>query len=308
MSSLVSLVKTPISEEELRLSVSKALDIAGFKPNAGAESVAIKVNLCYYWDASTGHTTDPRIVAAIIDYVRDKCGKNIDIKVVEADATAMRTEYSFKMLGYEKLAKKKDIELFNLSTDDIEETTVVVNKREIKFKVPRLLLESDFFINVPKLKIARETVISCAMKNIFGCIALPRKVIYHPFLNEAIVGINKILHPHVTIVDGLVALGRVPIKLGLVMAGSNPFSIDYVASNIMGYNPMRIGCLRLGSKENLGDPRRISVIGEDVRSLRKMFPHRNNFVFSKWWNTQLRLLKWYSKIVGDIIPPIIGEG
>jgi len=305
MSSLVSLVRTHGSEEEeIFHSVSKALDLIGFKTVGKVKSAAIKVNLCYYWDASTGHTTDPRIIAAIIDYIRERCGNNTDIKVVEADATAMRTKHSFRMLGYEKLAKRKNVELLNLSTDEIDEIAVVVNKREIKFKVPRLLSESSLFINVPKLKIHRATVISCALKNIYGCIALPKKAVYHPFLNEAIVGINKILHPHVTIIDGLIALGRFPIRLGLVMAGNNAFSIDCVASRIMGYNPLRIGCIKLATKEKLGNPRSITVLGEDIDAFKKEFPYRN-MISSKWWGIKLGLLRAYSRVVGDIVPPIL---
>lgn len=64
------------------------------------------------------------------------------------------------------------------------------------------------------------------MKNIFGCIGYRRKIVYHPFLDEAIVGINKVLRPHLTVVEGLVALGRYPVKLVLIMASADPFSVD----------------------------------------------------------------------------------
>ena len=85
------------------------------------ETFLLKANLCYYWDASTGYTTDPRIVAALIDWIRDEVGENVDIKVVEADASAMRTHLAFRTLGYNKLAEYKNIELFNLSKDTIVE-------------------------------------------------------------------------------------------------------------------------------------------------------------------------------------------
>jgi len=293
------------SVEEIRNSIAKALDLVDFRSKKHVKSVAIKPNLCYYWNADTGYTTDPRVVGGIIDYVRERCGADTNIKVVEADATAMRTRYAFLMLGYEKLANEKKVELFNLSTDDREEKKVRVNGREIKFEVPRLLLDSDLFINVPKLKVMRDTTITCALKNIFGCIASPRKIVYHPFLDEAIVGINKILQPNITIVDGLVALGRFPIRLGLVMAGNNAFSVDCVASQIMGYNPSKLGFLKLATKEKFGNPKGITVLGEDINTFKKVFPHRNNFIFSKSWDIQLGLLRAYGRITGDIIPPIL---
>ena len=295
------------SLKDIRNSISEAVDLIDFKLECTVESVAIKPNLCYYWDSATGYTTDPRIVAGIIDWVREKYGEDIRIRVAEADASAMRTKYAFPILGYERLAEEKSVELFNLSEDILVDKKVFVNNREISFKVPKLLLESDLFINVPKLKIMRTTKITCAMKNIFGCIGSPRKIVYHPFLDEAIVGINKILHPHLTIVDGLIALGRFPIKLGLVMSGADPFSVDCIASQVMGYKPSKVEFLKIAAKENIGNPGNIMIKGESVEEFKKVFP-RANFASSNYsWGIQFWLLNAYRKIVGDVIPPFLEE-
>lgn len=299
---IVSLVRTSHSENEIKDSIRNGLDLIDFKMKRPVRTVTLKVNLCYYWDATTGHTTDPLLVAAIIDYVRERYGNDIDIKVVEADATAMRTKYAFVILGYDKLAKEKNVELFNLSNDTLAEKEVQVNGRTIKFKIPISLMKSDLFINIPKLKTHSLTRITCALKNVYGCIASHRKVVYHPFLNETIVGVNKILHPHLTIVDGLVALGRFPVKLDLIMASVDPFSIDWIASQIMGYNPSKIGFLKVALKEKLGEPDGILTHGESLNTFRKIFP-KENFVYSKLLlKTQKTLLTFYEKIVGDVVP------
>lgn len=305
MGDVVSLVRTQSSEEEIKNSIEKALNLIDFKPKSLVKSVDIKVNLCYYWPASTGCTTDPMVVSGVIDYVREKCGKDVHIRIVEADGTAMRTKYAFLMLGYEKLAKKKDVELFNLSQDDIREEKVRVNGREIGYQIPKSILKSDLFINVPKLKIMRETKITCALKNIYGCMAYPKKIIYHPFLNEAIVGINKILRPNVTIVDGIVALGRFPIKLGLIMASKDPFSVDWVASQIMGFNPSKIQFLRIAQREKIGSQNGIRTLGEDIDTFRMKFPKENLFSSKYWWNIQFRIFNLYAKLTGDVIPPML---
>lgn len=307
MGNIVSLVRVKRSPEDIRHSVSEALELAEFKFPKSAESVVIKPNLAYYWDAATGYTTDSRVVAAIIDIVREECGEDVDIKVAEADASAMRTKYAFKVLGYEKLAKEKKVELFNLSKDALEEKRVQVNSREIMFKIPRLLLNSDLFINVPKLKTMRITKITCAMKNVFGCIGTPRKIAYHPFLNEAVVGVNKILHPHLVIVDGLVAAGRFPAKLNLVMASVDPFSIDWIASQIMGYRPSSVKFLKITVKEKIVDPEGITTRGEDIAEFRRLFPKERFVSANSLWGIQFWLLKVYKRIVGDIIPPVFEE-
>jgi uncharacterized protein (DUF362 family) len=307
MGSVVSLVRAKRSAKDIIDAVSEAFALINFEPDASVKTVTIKPNLCYYWDSDTGYTTDPRVVAGIIDYVRERCGENVDIKIVEADASAMRTKYAFPVLGYEKLAKKKDVELFNLSKDVLVEKTVHVNRREISFKVPQLLLNSDLFVNASKLKIMRETKITCAMKNVFGCIGYRRKIGYHPFLDEAIVGIKKIIKHHVTVVDGLVALGRFPVKLGLIMAGVDPFSVDWVASDIIGFNPLKVGFLRTAMKEKLGNSSGITTCGEKVVEFKKVFPGEN-FASSKYsWTILFGLMKMYQKITGDVIPPVLEE-
>ncbi|MBS7616994.1 DUF362 domain-containing protein [Candidatus Bathyarchaeota archaeon] len=307
MENIVALVRARRSAEEFRNSVSEALKLIDFEPNTRVKCVAIKPNLCYYWDADTGYTTDPAVVAGIVDWIREKCGENVNIKVVEADASAMRTKYAFPVLGYEKLAKEKKVELLNLSEDVLVDKTVKVNGREISFKVPRILLDSDLFINVPKLKIMKIVKITCAMKNIFGCIGTPRKVVYHKFLDEAIVGINKILHPHLTIVDGIVALGRHPLKLGLLMAGTDPFAVDWVASQIMGYKPSSVKFLKIAVKEGLGNPNNITLRGERVSEFAKIFPKEGMISTGFLWSLQFWLLKTYRRLVGDVIPPVLEE-
>lgn len=307
MGNVVGLVKAQDSQEEIKRSIFEVLDLIGFKPRNSVKSVVIKPNLCYYWDAGTGYTTDPRMVAGIIDFIRERIGENIEIKVVEADASAMRTKHAFPILGYDELAKEKNVELLNLSQEVQLNKTVKVNRRELQFKVPMILLNSDLFINVPKLKIMQETRITCAMKNVFGCIGAPRKVVYHPVLNEAIVGINTILRPHLTLVDGLVGLGRFARKLGLIMACVDSFSVDWVASQIMGHNPSRVRFLKLAMKENLGNPRGISTVGASVSDFAMVFPREGLVSFKYLWGVIFGLLRTYKKIVGDVVPPVLDE-
>lgn len=299
---IVSLVRVDPLKKSILDSLTSALNLIRFEANRPINNVVIKPNLCYYWHASTGYTTDPRVVGSLIDYLRRKFG-NVSIKIAEADATAMRTAHSFKMLGYNELAERKDVKLFNLSTDQIVEKRATVSGKEIVLKVPSTLLDADLFINVPKLKTMKATKISCALKNIFGCIASPRKVKYHPILNEAIVGINKILHPHLTIVDGIVGLGRFPAKLNLLISSTDPFSTDWVAAKIMGYNPSRVGFLKISKKEKLLS-NDIVVAGEKIEEFRRLFPS-HSFIAAKKENLQIKFLRAYCRITGDVLPPIM---
>lgn len=301
---VVGLVR--VADDNLTANVGKALDLVNFKIDRTVESVFIKVNLCYYWDSFTGYTTDPKLVGSIIDVLREKYRlRNSKIKIVEADATAMRTSHAFKMLRYEELAEKKGVTLFNLTEDKTITKNVEVNGKQVKFDIAESLLNADLLINVPKMKIMSKTILTCALKNMFGCIQTPRKMVYHRILDEAIVGINKILKPHLTVVDGLVALSHSPVKMNLIVTGLSPFSVDWIVSRIMGYNPSRVNYLRLAAKEGLGDPNGITSSGENIAELKKMFPHVNAFRLRSQNEFQLKLLRFYSRVVGDVIPPFL---
>lgn len=302
---VVGLIRTQHSKEEIKSSIAKALDLINFKPKGRVKVVDIKPNLCYYWHSSTGSTTDPLVVGGIIDCIRERYGDDVHIRVVEADATAMRTKHAFLMLGYEKLAKEKNVELFNLSEDELREEKSCVNGVEIRFQVPTSLFKSDLFINVPKLKTLSETKFSCALKNIYGCIAYPKKIVYHSVLHEAIVGINKIIRPHLTIVDGIVALGKYPTKLGLIMASRDPFSVDWVAAQIMGFNPSKVKFLKIALKENVGNLEGLEIQGENIALFQKYFPKVGFFSSKQWWNTLYSLFLFYIRLSDDVIPPML---
>jgi len=302
---IVSLVKCE-EKNDVKETVFKAIEKTNFKPKK-VNSVIIKPNLCYYWDASTGETTDKRVVSAIIDYVREFCNPNASIRIAEADATAMKTRHAFRMLGYTELAAEKDVELFNLCDDDFEEIDIKIKGGSLKIPIPKSMINSDLIINVPKLKVPRRIPLTCAMKNLFGCIHDPIKAKYHPNLHEVIVGVNRAIKPDLTVVDGIVALGKYPIKLGLIIAGTDSVAIDYTAAKIIGFNnPRKIRYIRLAEKIGVGNLD-VEMIGEDVNGIRKQFPKLNTFLFSLLWDLQLKGVKIYTTITGDVVPPVLGD-
>jgi uncharacterized protein (DUF362 family) len=300
---VVSLIKLKNNGENVKEDIRKALSLLGYKMPSSVNTITLKVNLCYYWNSSTGYTTDPVFVGSLIDYLREEYGDDVEIKIAEADASAMQTKYAFPLLGYSRLASQKGVTLFNLCEDTLEEKETEVNGHELSFLVPQTLLNSDLFINLPKLKVMRHTHITCAMKNLFGAMGFPRKVKYHPVLAEAIVGMNKFLKPHLNIVDGIVALGTVPVRLNLVMAGVSTFAVDWVAAQVMGYNPAGIKFLKLAIEERFGDPKDVHVVGERIDEFRCDFPTENTVLARAKMRLQISILRAYSKISGDIIPP-----
>lgn len=294
------------AEVDIFGTVQKAFDLLEYDFDAKIKSVVIKPNLCYYWDYSTGETTDPRVVSAVIDCLRSKLGSGTNISVAEADASAMMTKFAFSVLGYDKLCQKKNVNLVNLCQGHTRDVPVKVGEKEFSLPINEILLDADLIVNIPKLKTHNFVGITCALKNMFGAISKPRKYSYHKMISHAIVGVNKIVNSNIVVVDGLVARGSCPKKLGAILAGNDALATDFIAARIMGFNPLRVAHLNLAAKERIWDAKNILLI-EDVKlkQLKDEFPRYNHTVHKISWSMQLKLLKSYVKLSGDVFPPFL---
>lgn len=259
--------------DRLTEAVEQALRLIHFDLNKKFSKIAIKPNLCYYWKSSAGETTDPELIEAIVDVLRLH-GISDDIYLVESDATVMKTKYAFRMLGYEKLAKKKNLKLMNLSQDTLLPAgTDATDSLFEHVKIPETLATADLFISVPKLKLHPLPGLTCALKNQFGCIPFEKKVTFHKNLNEVIALINKLLTPDLILVDGIISKGRTPKRLDLIVASQDPVAVDFIAAKIAGLNPKRIK--HIVKSENLGvGSTNVKCVGEDLLQFARRFPRR----------------------------------
>lgn len=253
--SLVSFTKIrENSGNSMKQAILESLDLIDYSFERDVKTVVIKPNLCYYWDYSTGQTTDPKFVAGLIDLLREKISKDMDIAIVESDASAMKCKYAFKMLNYEKLSGDHTVRLVNLSEEETRTREVTAGTQKFQLAVPRIIEEADLKINLPKIKYAMEEIkITCALKNIYGCNPYPQKFEYHSKLGETIVALNKAMKFDLCIIDGNIVSGVQPQRIGLVMASKDPVAIDAAAARIAGVNPNTMKYLKLAAEEGLGN-------------------------------------------------------
>jgi uncharacterized protein (DUF362 family) len=272
--SLVSYVKALGSTNtDIKQAIEKSLDLVEYSFEKEIRNVVIKPNLCYYWDYSTGQTTDPNFVAELIDVIRHKVSHNVNVSVIESDASAMKCKYAFKVLGYEKMANHHDVTLVNLSEENTREVNVRVEDQSFSFNVPLIIQNADLRINVPKIKYMIKTKISCALKNIFGCNPYPNKFKYHKMLDETIVALNKIMKFDLCILDGIIVFGSQPCKLGLVMASQDPVALDVAAARIAGVNPSSVRHIMLANQEGIGNNALIPR-GANPNSFKRKYPKK----------------------------------
>lgn len=274
--SLVSLVNIRKNEiSSFKQAIRESLQLIKYSFKKETEHVLIKPNMCYYWDYSTGHTTDPKFVGALIELIREEISYSTDISIVESDASAMKCKYAFRMLGYEKLSQKYGVRLVNLSEEKGDPAQVMVQRQPFRLTVPRIIRDADLKINIPKIKYSNEKIkLTCALKNIFGCNPYPKKFRYHSRLDEAIVAINKAMKFNLCLVDGNVVSGIQPWRLGLVMASEDPVATDVAAAKIAGLNPKTIRHIQLAHREGLGNLAFIQK-GEALSYFRERYPKKS---------------------------------
>ncbi len=110
-------------------------------------------------------------------------------------------------------------------------------------------------------------------------------------MHQNLVTLTENVKPHISVLDGFVAMHRegpkhgTPIKLGLAIAGTDPVAVDAVGAAAMGFDPMRIGYLKLAHDAGLGNAElsRIEIVGDSLASVsRKCVAHSNDAVQRHW--------------------------
>jgi len=100
-------------------------------------------------------------------------------------------------------------------------------------------LACDLFINVPKVKAHSQMYVTLATKNLFGIVQGMRKSMLHMrhgdkngMFCRIIVDLVDVLPPHITIIDGIIAMHQtgpvhgVPLELGCLGSSADPIALD----------------------------------------------------------------------------------
>lgn len=223
--------------------------------------IGLKPNLVVAKPSSSGATTTPELVAGVIEYLQGKGYSNICI--MEGSWVGDRTSSAFRVCGYQELAKRYNVELIDLQTDSSVERSV----EGMSLKICKKAAEIDFLINMPVLKGHCQTNMTCALKNMKGCIPDSEKRRYHTMgLHKPIAYLNKALKHHLIIVDGLngdlnFEEGGNPVQMNRVIVGKDPVLVDAYAAQLMGYSLEEVPYIGIAEKIGVGssDVRKASI-------------------------------------------------
>jgi uncharacterized protein (DUF362 family)/NAD-dependent dihydropyrimidine dehydrogenase PreA subunit len=201
----------------------------------------------------------------------------INLEITVGDDIQSKEKDGFLVSGHRQVCNDLGIRLVNLKERGFRE---VHCKGQIlkKALISPVVHEVDYIVNLPKLKTHSLTAFTGAVKNMFGIIPFGLRLDYHRIFkwsdvfSQMLVDIFSCAPPHLTIMDGIVAMegegpsGGNPKKVGVILASQDSVAVDAVASKIVGFNPMNIITTRNAHERGLGigEIDKIDIEGEDI--------------------------------------------
>ncbi len=258
--------------DRVRAALSRALEPIGgleayVKPG---QRVLLKPNLLSAKDPARAITTHPVLVEAVAEEVR-RIGS--EPFVGDSPGGAIRgTRRVWNNTGMSEMAERCGLELVSFEASGSR----CMKFGEYVFYISKPVLEADIIINLPKLKTHSLTLLTCAVKNMFGVIPGFRKGEQHKLFPKSgefarmLVNLYKLVTPSLNIVDAVVAMegngpsSGNPYKLGLIMAGDDAVAVDTVAADVLGFPEDSIDTTRMATEMGLGEGRlaNIGIVGD----------------------------------------------
>lgn len=282
----VSIVKCKLIDdvEDIKKSLEEAFKLIGGLRTVlrRGDRVVIKPNLLLPVPYTSGATTNPFVIEALIEILRE-----IDVKRIvigEGSVVGEKTDKCFSACGYKELSEKKGVRLVDLKKDEFIPLGLSNGKMFRILKLPKTVIDSDAVISVPVLKTHDCFPVSLSLKNMKGVIHEKDKQKFHLLdLAQCIVDLNKLVLPRITLVDGTVGMeGMGPVygiaaDARVLIASFDCVAADAVASAYMGVDPYETSYITLAEEQGLGtaDLKKIKIYGEPLSKVGRKFKRIN---------------------------------
>ena len=289
------------------------------------QKIVLKVNLLREAKPEEAVCTHPGLVSAVGRLV-----KNEGADAVIADSPGGGLWYRKKTLnriyrtsGMEQAAQQAGIELNRDTTSrPVSYPDGILTKH---FDIITPVYEADAVFNLCKMKTHLFTMMTGAVKNIFGVIPGLSKPGYHAKLHDPkrfagmLLDLAQYVAPQLSIMDAVVAMEGNgpgtgdPRQVGLLIGSTNPLALDVAAGEIMGIDREQNAIIKEAENRNL-KPNRIEdieVIGAELADVRvpdfkRPLVSPGNFGLDPMpWHQQL--LQPYLKSAYTVRPKVIWD-
>jgi len=204
----------------------------GFEPK-DYNLVMVKPNLCGLYHPQL------RLIELVLSFFETYAQK---IVIGETDSMSHTPEVQFRTLGILDMVKQFDkVKAINLMEDKILDLEVPSAHVINNLPIPNLVHHCDLLVNIPKVGTHMRTMLTCAIKNLFGLLAEKHKYsAYHS------IGVDQVLADLMKIVRCDLNVADVRNK---VILGVDPLTVDILACKFVGLDPLNVEYLRLVSAD-----------------------------------------------------------
>jgi len=254
--------------------LAEAQDLIG-----AGESVLIKPNLHMEQHWTTGGTVNPGLVGALIEWAKERGAGRIMV----ADGPYMshpHPENVFVETGMAEVVEAQGAEWAAMPRGPYRSFDNASEHLPPRLEISELVFEFDRLINVAVMKTHLDCQVTLGMKNLKGCISSANKGAFHyevPDINRAIVALNRLMTPDLTIVDGTVGMEGIGpgtgtvANFGHIFAGRHTPSVDVIAAAAMGFELDEVPVLKFAREQGMVSPDDIRVVGEELERIRRRF-------------------------------------
>jgi uncharacterized protein (DUF362 family) len=225
----------------VRRAVFDLMDALGWEqlvPPGG--DVLLKVNLT--WDyLRPGVDTGPWVLEAVAARLKTRASR---VFVGESSQILVEADRALEVSGVGRAVSRQGLIWHNFSKNE----WIRVEREGLEFGIPLICTQMPV-ISVPVVKTHYRTVISAALKNLYGCLNDGRQA-YHHRLADYLAAVHSAIPVRFTVADGTVSLegngpkpGR-PKPTGFAAASVDPVALDHSLAGVMGFDPAAIGIIR----------------------------------------------------------------
>jgi uncharacterized protein (DUF362 family)/Pyruvate/2-oxoacid:ferredoxin oxidoreductase delta subunit len=240
------------------------------------QKVLIKPNLLSAKDPSRAITTHPSVVRAVVEEVQ-KLGA-IPLLGDSPGGVDRGITRVWENTKLSEVAGQTGAKLVAFESEGVYPKTTPEGKT---YYIAKPVIDADVIISLAKLKTHTLTLMTCAVKNMFGSIPGFRKGEYHKEAPKpkdfarVIVDIFSLTKPHLTLVDAIVCMdgdgpsSGNPRYAGLILASTDAVALDMVAAKIMGFKDGEIDTTLIAQEKGLGSKSfdQIEIRGESLNTL-----------------------------------------
>ncbi len=301
---IVSFVRQRSYEpESLRAAILRAIECCGFElATVKGRRVLLKPNLLGAYPREQGVTTHPAFVVAV-GRIFQEAGAS-EVCVGDSPNGVHDLERTWEVTGMRAACREAGLTELRFEKSGSEERRGVLLARDV--------VDADLLVSLPKFKTHGLTVLTLAVKNLFGCVNGIQKTGVHrsfpdvPQFSDAIVKIAEAVRPDLTLIDGIVAMeGNGPsggelIDLNVIAAGKQIHALDAACCDLVGLPRLHLDTLAAAKRLGVWDPEDpIEVNGDSFSELKPSafaFPGTYLRGVRGWWITRMALRLIWSRL------------